>query len=755
MTAERKRHGTASSAPAAQIDAATSAALFGRDGAIGAALDGYEHRPQQLAMLAAVTAAFNDDSVLSVEAGTGTGKSLAYLVPAILWARASGQRVVVSTHTITLQEQLIRKDLPFLAERAGLTCRTALVKGRGNYLCRRKAAQAAAQSTELIEDDLVRELRQVLDWAAETHDGSLSDLPVRPRSEVWELVVSEHDNCLRKQCPFYTRCFFYGARRAAADADLLVVNHHLLMADVSVRAALDNYDEDAVLPPSARVILDEAHHLEDVATAYFGVHLSLAAIDRICGRLQSRRSAGKGILPALATALHSVTDAADLSAADGAIRWIDHRLSPGCSSVVAEAQECFVRLLDAYLELPERELLGGPAAGADEKLRIVEEVRASRFWRFAVERIAALATTLDAYAADIANVLERLDRMSDRVDHQIRYLGTELAALSGRLAAAAAALEGFLSDDPDHCIWIEVRARGGHGPSLSLHRAPIAVGPLLHGALFEPFATAVLTSATLSVGGDFAFLHDRVGIGRVDPPERVQTLRVASPFDFARQALLVAPTDLPEPTDRRYEPATHAVIQRVIEITRGGVLVLFTAYAALNRAWFELAGAVRAAGLTPLRQGELGRHVLLERFSRNAGSVLFATDSFWEGIDVSGDALRCVVITRLPFRVPTEPIEQARVEAIAARGGDPFAERALPQAVIKLKQGFGRLIRTATDRGCVAVLDSRLTRKRYGRVFLDSLPPARRVLGSTAEVMAEMEEFYRDSVTGDRYAGDR
>src|SRR5215470_15901524 len=295
----------------ADLAVAAALELLGPHGAVGTALAGYEHRPQQLAMLRAVSDAFNDDEVLSVEAGTGTGKSLAYLVPAILWSRANQRRVVVSTHTINLQEQLIRKDLPLLSERAGLTCRSALVKGRGNYLCRRKAAQAEAQGSQLIEDDLFQELRQVLAWAKQTKDGSLADLVVRPRPEVWEHVVSESDNCLRARCPYYSTCFFYEARRAAAAADVLVVNHHLLLADLALRSEIQNYTQNAVLPPSPRVIIDEAHHLEDVATAHFGTQVSLAMVERAVGRLQSRRSPGKGLLPALALALGSVSGGAD------------------------------------------------------------------------------------------------------------------------------------------------------------------------------------------------------------------------------------------------------------------------------------------------------------------------------------------------------------------------------------------------------------------------------------------------------------
>ena len=726
-----------------RLDGTAALDLLGPGGAVGSALAGYEHRPQQLAMLRAVTDAFNDDEVLSVEAGTGTGKSLAYLVPAILWSQANKRRVVVSTHTINLQEQLIRKDLPLLIERAGLTCRTALVKGRGNYLCRRKAAQTEAQGAQLIEDELARELGQVLAWAKQTTDGSLADLAVRPRPEVWEHVVSESDNCLRARCPFYSNCFFYEARRAAAAADILVVNHHLLLADLALRSEAGNYTQNAVLPPSARVILDEAHHLEDVATTHFGTQVSLAMIERAISRLQSRRNPAKGLLPALALALGSVGGETNEVAAHGAARRIDERLAPACSSLLTDGEECFTRVLDAFLALPERPVAAGefsPTA-ADEKLRVTELLRDTPFWRLAVQRIDALAGALDAYVGDLGGVLERLERLSDAVDLQIRYLGTELAAIGGRLAAMAATLREFSDDDTTHCAWIEVRHRRGT-PVLSLHRAPIEVAPLLHDALFAPFATTVLTSATLSVNGAFDYLHQRVGIDRVELPERVRTLRLESPFDFARQAMLLVPADLPEPTAPGYESASHAIVRRILEITGGGTFLLFTAYGALNRAWSALGDGLRSAGLTPLRQGDLGRHLLLARFSREPSAVLFATDSFWEGVDVPGDALRCVVITRLPFRVPTEPLEQARVDAIAARGGNPFLERALPQAVIKLKQGFGRLIRSRTDRGCVVVLDSRLARKRYGRVFLDSLPPARQVVGPRDAVLSAMAEFY-------------
>jgi ATP-dependent DNA helicase DinG len=719
------------------------AQILGPDGQIASALPDYEERPQQIDMLRAVARAFNDGEVLTVEAGTGTGKSLAYLVPAILWSRANAERVIVSTHTINLQEQLVKKDLPFLIDKAGLQCRVALVKGRGNYLCLRKAAQAEAQPGELFEDELARELGDILAWSKRTKDGSLADLPVRPRPEVWEQVVAEADNCQRAGCPQYSDCFFYAARRAAAAADILVVNHHLLMADLALRDEIENYTQNAVLPPATRLIIDEAHHLEDVATTYFGMGAGLASLERVLARLRSRRNAAKGILPALQLALDSVESAADLVLAQGASGWIDSRLLPGRDSLVTQADECFAQLHGAYASLPRR---SGTTEG-NEKLRITSAVRESEFWRVLERELARLATAIDAYAVDFVGVIDRIEQMSEGAGTQVRYLATELAAMQSRLAAFAAGLWSFLDDGADVCRWVELRSRGRSGPALTLHGAPVDVAPLLRRTLFERFPTAVLTSATLAVDRRFDYLHERVGLVDLEVPERRTTLRVDSPFDFAEQAMLLAPHDLPEPGESSYEFAIQEAIHLAAHITGGGVFALFTSYSALNRAFGALSGELQTAGLIPIKQGDASRHVLLQRFVNSERSILFATDSFWEGVDVKGDALRCVIIARLPFRVPSEPIEEARVEEIERRGGNPFDERALPQAVIKLKQGFGRLIRSRDDRGCVLLLDSRVARRRYGKVFLDSLPPARQVIAPTREVFREMASFFgrRDS----------
>jgi len=720
-----------------RVDADAATAALAPGGMVAKALDGYESRPQQLRMLESVAQCFNDGDVLTVEAGTGTGKSLAYLIPAILWSRANRERVVVSTHTINLQEQLVHKDIPALTRLGGFECSAVLVKGRRNYLCQRKAAQVAAQGASLVEDEYESEMRDVLAWARQTKDGSLGDLSFEPQQEVWEQVVSENDNCLRARCPYYSSCFFYSARRAAAKADLLVVNHHLLMADLALREEIGSYSQNAVLPPATRLILDEAHHLEDVATSYFGFRIHEVAVERLLGRLQSNRRAERGVLPSLILALGSIARGDGHQLATGALEWIDERLLPRRQSLAAELQQTFAVLLDGL-----ETALGRSFAATGEKIRVTPDFIETAYWDQLARALSRLSASFHSYADDVERVLERIDEMGEEVEKQVLFLGTELRAAQGRLSGVAAGLSAFTEDDPQTCRWVEVTTSRRGGASIAFEVAPIEVGRRLRSALFERMASVTLTSATMAIDRRFDYLQRRVGLDDLSIPERVRSLLVDSPFDYEEQAVLAIPADLPEPTQPRFDEAAHEFLAELLRITAGGTFLLFTSYAALERAYAALAGEIEAIGCRPLRQSGASRRRLLEQFAADRRSVLFATDSFWEGVDVRGDALRCVVIARLPFAVPTEPIQQARYEAVQARGGDAFAEYSLPQAAIKLKQGFGRLIRSRTDRGAVVVLDSRVVTRRYGRIFLDSLPPARRVIGTRGHVLDSLHRFF-------------
>jgi ATP-dependent DNA helicase DinG len=710
---------------------------YAPDGVLGKNLKGYEHREEQVRMAFAVAEAFNGDRVALIEAGTGTGKSLAYLLPAILWALRNRERVVISTNTINLQEQLTRKDIPFIQQQAGIEFRAVLVKGRNNYLCRRKLEIVKVEPA-LFKDEHVEEIDALIAWSESTSDGCRSDLSFVPRDETWEEVCCEADQCNRVKCPHYARCFFYAARRAAAGADILVVNHALLMADVAVRQET-GYASTAVLPPFHRIIFDEGHHLEDVATSYLANQVTRNGLLKILGRLQHPRRHQRGILPQISTILSRdlPDDMDDLYMEAASI--LEGRLIPRRSTLVDKVS----RGMDAIgFGLGEHMKQGDKRSG-EIKLRVTPGVSATEFWREVEGRIDELAVAFTEYAHDIKEFFRVCDKLPAAVQERMSSLLIDLRGIRGRMEGVVADLRFFGAGENDYCRWFEVK-RGGKGMTVRLCAAPLEVAESIKKAILDKFRTVVLTSATLAVAERFDFLAQRTGIGMLER-SRVTELLLASPFDYAKQAFVGIPEEMPEPGTPLFEKGLRDILLRAISISGGHAFVLFTSYDLLSRTYQNLAGPLGELGCTPLRQGEIGRHLLLSRFKKERNAVLFGTDSFWEGVDVKGRALELVVITRLPFRVPTEPVLEARAEHIEANGKDPFMEYTIPQAVLKFKQGFGRLIRSRTDRGAVLILDSRVVHRNYGRFFLDSLPPVRLVRGDGVRVMGEMEGFFSSS----------
>ncbi len=710
-------------------------------GPVARKLKKYEHRQQQIEMMHAVADAFNQNGIAAIEAGTGTGKTFAYLIPAIYWVKQNKERAVISTNTINLQEQLMRKDIPALLSALGVECKAVLVKGRSNYVCLRKVEMLKRDFQLLVFPEEREALQTIIAWSEQTPDGSRSDLSFVPKTDVWDKVCAESDTCLRLKCPHFAACFLNKARRDAASADLLVVNHHLLFADLALRNATGSYSDIAILPGYRRVILDEAHNIEDSATSYFGARVTRLGLLRLLGRIHhplSKKEEG-GIISLLRVKL--------LRAPAG-----DERIE----EIVLDIQNEIIPLkatlesqMNAAFDAIHQFLLHSNLARASDgeiKLRMKPEVRDEGLWEEqCLPAVRQLLAELRTFIARIALVLKKLKELAKSVrsgpdfsDDQI-----ELKALCGRMEDAASTVEDVLfGDSPERIRWIEAQTRWNN-PAIRLYSAPLDVGPSLAEQVYAQFPTVVMTSATLSVEGRFDFLSTRIGLDRADE-DRVRFLSLPSPFDFAEQAVLGIPVDIPGPKDSQYREALVSSIFRCLTITQGRAFLLFTSFSMLGWVYRELAPKLKdALGVTVLRQGDDNRTALLDRFRRDTTSVLFATLSFWEGVDVEGESLECVVLTKLPFKVPDEPLVQARAEAIEQHGGNSFIEYSVPLAVIKFKQGFGRLIRNRTDHGAVLILDKRVAQKYYGRVFLNSLPPCTVVRGDCEEVFRHFENFFQ------------
>ncbi|MCS7259959.1 MAG: exonuclease domain-containing protein [Anaerolineae bacterium] len=710
------------------LDVEALVALLDRDGLLARRLSYYEHRPEQITMLRRVAEAFNRGETVMIEAGTGLGKSLAYLLPAVHWAVQNGQRVVIATHTINLQDQLLNKDIPELQRILPFEFKAVALKGRTNYVCPRRVRQMRAElearqaglpgiSSSLSDEVALRVLARVLVWMETTLTGDKQELflPTPEENVIWSYLCSDAELCTPELCR-RENCFFQRARRAAESAHVVVVNHALLFADVAT--------ENRVLPEYHYLIIDEAHHLEDSVTSQLSFHVSLAALKRLLDDL-SEPTAPQRYHGFLASCIPQVRQ--DLPA--GEIEPLQ-ALVTLCHTAVAQARATAHTLFDdlkTFLELH------GPVdhnTSYERRLRLTPATRRQPAWDKVEMAWAELNDDLSRLSGHLGNLMQLVSHWDDRVGlRAAEELLSELNSYRTRLDVFRAQCQTILEAEVTHTgqhvyvTWLEL-ANPEQTPTL--HAAPLHVGNLVRRHLFEAKETVILTSATLRTGESFAYLRERLGA------EDVSELVLTSPFDYRTSTLLYLPTDIPEPGQPGYQRKLETALLRLVRATRGRTLVLFTSHSQLRHTANALREALGQDEIVLLEQGAGSRAHLLERFKTTERCVLFGTRSFWEGIDVAGEQLSCVVITRLPFDVPDDPVFVARSEAYA----DPFYEFSLPNAILRFRQGFGRLIRSRRDRGVVVCMDRRILTKAYGQEFLRSLPDCTRQQGPLAMLPA-------------------
>lgn len=695
--------------------------------------DKYELRDEQLQMLESVSSSFNDNLISLVEAGTGTGKTLSYLVPAISWALKNQERIVISTNTINLQEQLIDKDIPLLYQAFDEDFNYSLVKGMRNYLCLLRTETMQEGLFEMADDDEVGSIDDILEWAKVTEDGSLSDLNFTPPDSVWDKVSAESDSCLRARCPYYSRCFFYKSRREIASSQLLVVNHHLLFSDLAIKNASESSDA-GILPPFKRVIFDEAHHLNDAATSHFGMRATKFGILRVLRRLKrkSRGGQGKGLIYYTASLAAKLSGISKKGVVNELLGKVEGLLSTKVDTVEQYVNDSFDALYTFCLPITQ-EKEGGKE---DINLRITQEITSVDGWENVDKKFSLLRIRLKELHEEIKAITDIL--IDYEVESDIAKLIVEFKGVSNKLDYYSDVVSTFLSTEDDGFVrWVEGRM-GKSGILSGIGLSPLDISPTLKDRLYSKCDTVVMTSATMAVNKDFSFLKSGLGL---EDELRVEERILPSPFDYEEQLLLTIPDDIPEPGNVGYAEAVSGLIRDATLASKGNALILFTSYTLLETVYRKIHGELEDEGILALKQGASPRARLLDKFRIEDNSVLFATDSFWEGVDVPGDALKLVIITRLPFRVPTEPIIEARVEYMENQGLNSFTDYSVPVAVLKFKQGFGRLIRTRTDKGAVLVLDRRLISKFYGKFFLNSLPDCTRLVDSSENIINNLKLF--------------
>ncbi|MCR4579946.1 MAG: DEAD/DEAH box helicase family protein [Treponema sp.] len=699
-----------------KIDVENAGALISAGGALSKISEHFEERPVQIALLENIAKTFNNGKIGVFEAGTGVGKSYSYLIPSVLWAISNNEKVVISTGTINLQQQLCEKDIPAVEKIIGKKIKFVLMKGRQNYICKRRLSDAASV-LDLFEDE-TDEIKNIAHWAESSASGSKSDMTFMPSENVWTKVNSESDACMGMRCPFHNECFVMKVRKEAAAANIIVVNHHLLFADIESRMNGAGYADAAVLPPYKHIIFDEAHGIENAATSFFSESLTRFKINKLVNQMyRKRKNSNIGHLCTLAILSSNEEKADSAFELTSKIKNALTNLEIAASDLLQDKYT--VRLCDASA----RDF--GPLLVA----------------------VGELSRSLGTFTDMVREVMEGI---ADEDHDAPSYWESKI--ILRRLDSYVILLKNFLQWDEkrDNVYWIQKKRLS---PELSRESAsadfyifnetPLDISYLMNEGVFEQMESVICTSATIKTGRDFNYWMKRSGLMLSDR-ERISAAEYPSPFPYEKNMLFAVPSDAPLPDSSQYQQYIEMVIPRLISAAEGRTLVLFTSYESLKSAHRTAIASLKGFSGRIMKQGDDDSSRLLEAFREEKESVLFATDSFWQGVDIPGEALSQVIIVKLPFTVPNDPVFVARSEAIESRGGSSFMELSVPEAVIKFRQGIGRLIRRSDDKGVVIVLDRRIYEKRYGSIFIASMPPCKKMYEPISEITKKINSFIFD-----------
>ncbi len=707
--------------------------LFSSEGVIAGELgENYEYRDEQISAMSCFTSSFNEEKISLVEAGTGTGKTLSYLVPSIYWSLLNNERVVVSTNTINLQEQLISKDIPLLRRSLNRNFKYSLVKGMKNYLCLLRLETLNEGLFDLTDSSEEESVNSIREWSRTTSDGSLSDLSFVPTDELWDKVSAESESCIRVKCPHYSNCFYFKARREMSRSQIIVANHHMFFSDLSIKS-VSNDNEAGIIPSYNRVVFDEAHNIVDAATSHFSLKVTKYGLIRTFRRLKTYGTKGepKGLVFYAASRASKLPEKLRNTLLSQSMLKTEEIISPRVEYLEDLVRDGFDNLYKCILASVQD---GG---SRDINVRVTGDTEKLEDWKDIEDKFTRINKELTSLVQELSSFIGILEQFESKTD--LSRLIAEFKGVFNRLSYYTEVIETFFyNDDESNVRWFEGR-QGKTEVLAGIGISPIEISDKLKANLYGRCNTVLMTSATLAVNKSFDFQKRQLGL---EDNKRLNELVVDSSFNYKDQALIAVP-DIAEPNAGNYKVDLHSFISSAIGISGGHALVLFTSYSVLDDIHKRVTRDFQNDGMLILKQGELPRNRLLDKFRKNKKSVLFATSSFWEGVDISGDSLRLVIITRLPFRVPTDPMVEARVEYLEKQGRNSFMEYSLPVAVLKFKQGFGRLIRSRTDSGVVAILDSRIRSKSYGREFLNSLPNCDISMGERNNVLGRISNFLR------------